>query len=76
MAIEQKDLYGFSTKVNPQQIAERLDCDDNMAKAQALWGPYVESNKLPADFKLKELVRKVCQLLLFVSITSSMTILT
>ncbi|MEW5309256.1 MAG: hypothetical protein WDW38_001154 [Sanguina aurantia] len=58
MAIEQKDLYGFSTKVNPQQIMERLDCDDNVIKSQALWAPYVESNKFPTDSKLKELVRK------------------
>lgn len=59
MAVEQKDLYGFSTRVNPQQIAERLDCDANMTKAEALWVPYVETHKFPAESKMKELVRKV-----------------
>lgn len=58
MADSDSDLYGFTLKLSVQQVAERQDCDEISEKTQSAWRPYVESNKMPPESKLKDLARK------------------
>lgn len=57
------DLYGFEIKVNVQQQAVRLQCDGAAQRHEGTWSPFIQSNKLPPEAKLKLMVRKVryCQ---------------
>ncbi len=54
------DLYGFSFKATVQQQAIRQMADGASRLSEAAWLPFVQQNKLPAENKLKDMIRKVC----------------
>lgn len=53
------DACGFPLDLTPEQEAERARANAEAQKAAKEWAPYAESQKLPAESKLKSMVRKV-----------------
>ncbi len=55
------DLYGFELRLSVQEQSQRLSCDSTSEKLVPTWLPFVEKGKLPAEAKLKDMIRKVRQ---------------
>jgi hypothetical protein len=55
------DLYGFPlpSTFSPLEVTTRAACDETDDQQAHAWAPFVEQDKLPAEARLKELVRKV-----------------
>lgn len=56
---EETDLYGFQLKLNLQQQAIRMQCDGISRRNESSWASIAQQQQLPAEAKLKGMLRLV-----------------